>query len=194
MDAARRAYRSAWAAAGADARGARAFLEQLRGDRPHDAAALRTFEAAAARLRVQARAKSLVQALYALERKRRVVEDALRAPAALGRPPYLAPLADAGVALDGDVAATFAAALASRDGDRMAGAARAVLDRLGDLARDFGDHEALTVRAITAAADAYERNYREPLVVDAVNLATLRAPQSQPIHAPRGARRVTIAE
>ena len=137
LRAARHDYHAAWVRAGRNYRDKRAFLGALREEQPYDADCHRTFEAAAAKLRVQARAKSLVQALYALERKNRIVKDALRSPAALGHEPYLQPLVDNGVHLDEALRDDFADALASRDGDRMASAARDVLNKLADLARDY---------------------------------------------------------
>jgi len=180
LAAARAAYRATWVRAGRDHADARSFLATLRDDSPFDDGTRAAFERAAAKLRVQARAKSLVQALYALERKNRLVKDALRAPALLGRPPHLQPLLDNGVPLDAGLVARFGDALATRDGEAMADAARSVLDALAEIATDYRDHEALTVSAITAAAEAYARTYNEPLVVDGCALSTLRTPGASP--------------
>jgi hypothetical protein len=98
----------------------------------------------------------------------------------LGRPPHLQPLLDNGVPLDAGLVARFGDALATRDGEAMADAARSVLDALAEIATDYRDHEALTVSAITAAAEAYARTYNEPLVVDGCALSTLRTPGASP--------------
>ena len=121
-----------------------------------------------AKFKVQAKATALVQALRVLERKLRRVDRTLASPAKLAQPPYLNPLVEEAI-VSKEIAADFHDSL-RRPKLRALGAKR-VLEKLREIHKDLEGQRRTLLKAIAAAADAYERQFSEPLVVAGGNVA-----------------------